>query len=190
MASFEQSLLINPAQPDNYVHLGELLLARLRENDRAVRVMQEARRHFPNAPQITYLLAVALREAKHSQEAVTTFGEALHEREAGGQGMVNDRFFFEYGAAAERAGLYDKAADLFKRAIDLDPNFASAYAMAARSYPQRMASSWTTNRAHEIAETSRLANRSTRRSSSWRESFATATSSAGPARRRKRSAAA
>ena len=34
---------------------------------------------------------------------------------------VNDRFFFEYGAAAERAGLYDKAAELFKRAIELDP---------------------------------------------------------------------
>ena len=127
-ASFEQSLLINSAQPDNYVHLGELLLTRLRENDRAVRVMQEARRHVPNAPQITYLLAVALREAKHSQEAVTTFEEALHESEAGGQEMVNDRFFFEYGAAAERAGLYDKAAELFKRAIELDPaDAAQAY---------------------------------------------------------------
>ena len=57
-ASFEQSLLINAAQPDNYVHLAELLLTRLRDNDRAVRVLQEARRHFPNAPQITYLLAL------------------------------------------------------------------------------------------------------------------------------------
>jgi tetratricopeptide (TPR) repeat protein len=120
-ASFEQSLLINAAQPDNYVHLAELLLTQLRDNERAVRVLQEARRHFPNAPQITYLLAVALREAKHTQEALTTFEEALHESEASGQEMVNNRFFFEYGAAAERAGLYDKAADLFKRAIDLDP---------------------------------------------------------------------
>ena len=42
--------------------------------------------------------------------------------------MVNDRFFFEYGAAAERAGLYDKAAELFKRAIELDPaDAAQAY---------------------------------------------------------------
>ncbi len=78
-ASFEQSLLINPDQPDNYAHLAELLLSRLRDNERAVRVLREARRHFPNAPQITYLLAVALREAKHAQEAVSTFEEALHE---------------------------------------------------------------------------------------------------------------
>ena len=127
-ASFEQSLLINAGQPDNYVHLAELLLTQLSDNERAVRVLQEARRHFPNTPQITYLLAVALREAKHAQEAVTTFEEALHESEAEGQEMVNDRFFFEYGAAAERAGLYDKAAELFKRAIELDPaDAAQAY---------------------------------------------------------------
>ncbi len=120
-ASYDQSLLVNPAQPDNYAHLAELLLTRLRENDRAVRLLQDARRRFPNTPQLTYLLAIALREARHEQEAVTTFEEALHESEATGQEIVNDRFYFEYGAAAERAGLYDKAADLFKRAIELDP---------------------------------------------------------------------
>ncbi|MDQ3200075.1 MAG: tetratricopeptide repeat protein, partial [Verrucomicrobiota bacterium] len=37
-ANYEQSLLINPAQPDSYLHLGELLLGRVRDNDRAVRV--------------------------------------------------------------------------------------------------------------------------------------------------------
>jgi tetratricopeptide (TPR) repeat protein len=126
-ASFEQSLLINAAQPDNYVHLAELLLTRLRDNDRAVRVLQDARRHFPGEPQITYLLAIALREAKQTQTAVTTFAEALHESEVSGQ-AVNGRFYFEYGAAAEQAGLYDKAAELFKRAIQLDPaDAAQAY---------------------------------------------------------------
>ncbi|MBA2521699.1 MAG: tetratricopeptide repeat protein [Solirubrobacterales bacterium] len=127
-ANFEQSLLINSAQPDNYVHLAELLLTRLRDNERAVRVLREARRHFPNAPQITYLLAIALREAGEAQRAVATFEEALHESETNGQEIVNARFFFEYGAAAERAGLYDKAAELFKRAIEVDP------AEAAQAY--------------------------------------------------------
>jgi tetratricopeptide (TPR) repeat protein len=124
-ASYEQCLLINPAQPDNYLHLAELFLSSLRDNERAVQVLQEARRHFPTAPQITYLLAVALREAKHTQEAVTMFEEAWHEGEAEGQEVINGRFFFEYGAAAERAGLYDKAAELFKKSIDLDPADAS-----------------------------------------------------------------
>lgn len=127
-ANYEQSLLINSAQPDAYLHLAELLLTKVRDNERAVRLLQEARRHFPTAPQITYLLAIALREAKQEQASVATFEEALHESEAQGQDMANDRFYFEYGAAAERAGLYDKAAELFKKSIQLDPaDAAEAY---------------------------------------------------------------
>jgi len=120
-ANYEQCLLINPAQPDNYVHLAEVLLFNLRDNDRAVKVLREARRRFPTAPQLTYLLAVALREAKHVQESVATFEEAIHEADAQDQEIGNGRFYFEYGAAAERAGLYDKADELFKKSIDLDP---------------------------------------------------------------------
>lgn len=127
-ASYEQSLLINAAQPDGYLHLAELLLTKLRDNDRAVRLLQDARRHFPASAQVTYLLAVALREAKQTQASVATFEEALHESEAQGQDVANGRFFFEYGAAAERAGLYDKATELFKKSIQLDPaDAAEAY---------------------------------------------------------------
>jgi tetratricopeptide (TPR) repeat protein len=127
-ANYEQSLLINPAQPDNYLHLAELLLFNLRENERAVKLLQEARRHYPSMPQLTYLLAVALREADHAQDSVAMFAEALHEAEAQDTEMTNGRFFFEYGAAAERAGLYDKAAELFKQSIEEDPaNAAEAY---------------------------------------------------------------
>ena len=124
-ASYEQSLLINAAQPDNYLHLAELYLTRLRDNDRAVKLLQEARRHFPTSQQITYLLAVALREAGQTQQAVTTFEEVLTEAQAGGGDIVNGRFYFEYGAAAERAGLYPKAAELFKKSIQVDPGDAA-----------------------------------------------------------------
>ncbi|MDP9137342.1 MAG: adenylate/guanylate cyclase domain-containing protein, partial [Pseudomonadota bacterium] len=49
----------------------------------------------------------------------------------------------------------------FYRAIELDPNFASAYGMAARGYAQRKSSGWGTDRVHEIAETRRLARQAT-----------------------------
>jgi tetratricopeptide (TPR) repeat protein len=52
-----------------------------------------------------------------------------------------------------------EALRLFHKAMELDPNFAAAYAMAARSYSQRKSSGWTTDRAHEVAETARLARR-------------------------------
>ncbi len=52
-----------------------------------------------------------------------------------------------------------EARRLFQKAIDLDPNFASAYAMAAYCFAVRKASGWVTDRALEIAEAARLARR-------------------------------
>jgi len=70
---------------------------------------------YPDVPEMTYYLAIALREAKQPQAAVTTFEEALREAELSSSEIVNARFYFDYGATADQAGLYDKAADLFKR---------------------------------------------------------------------------
>jgi tetratricopeptide (TPR) repeat protein len=52
-----------------------------------------------------------------------------------------------------------EALRLFYKAIALDPNFAAAYAMAARSYSQRKSAGWMTDRRYEIAETARLGQR-------------------------------
>jgi tetratricopeptide (TPR) repeat protein len=53
----------------------------------------------------------------------------------------------------------DLALQHFYRAIELDPNFAAAYGMAARMYVVRNSGGWVQDRAHEIAETERLASR-------------------------------
>ncbi|MEZ5832538.1 MAG: winged helix-turn-helix domain-containing protein [Dongiaceae bacterium] len=47
----------------------------------------------------------------------------------------------------------------FARAIQLDPDFAAAYGMAARCYAQRKGSGWTVDRPNETAEAGRLARR-------------------------------
>jgi tetratricopeptide (TPR) repeat protein len=120
-ANYEQSLLINPARGQTYLRLTELLIGPLREPDRAERFLLEARSRFANAPEFTYFLALAQREAKRSQQAVVTFEEALHEAEATAPELLNARFFFDYGAAADQAGLQDKAVELLKRSIAIDP---------------------------------------------------------------------
>src|SRR6059036_731716 len=121
-ANYEQSLLINPNHPSTYLHLAELLLGPLRDADRAVKLLTEARRRFPGAPEIVYYLAIAQREAKQSQQAVATFEEALHEAQLDEDDeVINAKFYFNYGAAAEQAGLYEKAADLLRKSIALDP---------------------------------------------------------------------
>ncbi len=52
-----------------------------------------------------------------------------------------------------------EALRMFSKAIDLDPNFASAYGMAARCYSQRKAGGWVTDRARDIVEAERMARR-------------------------------
>jgi len=121
-ANYEQSLLINPNHAGTYVRLAELLLSALRDPERAVRLLGDARRRFPGAPEIVYYLAIAQREAKQNQQAVATFEEALHEAQLEeDDDFVNAKFYFNYGAAAEQAGLYNKAADLLRKSIALDP---------------------------------------------------------------------
>lgn len=127
-ANYEQSLLINPGRANTYLRLAELLIGPLKESERAVKVLTEARQRFHNISEFTFYLAIALREGKHPQQAVTTFEEALNEAQGGNEEMLTARFYFEYGAAADQAGLYDKAADLLRKSIALDPgNAAEAY---------------------------------------------------------------
>ena len=51
----------------------------------------------------------------------------------------------------------NEALQFFHRAIELDPEFAAAYGMAARCYSQRKSCGWVGDRQHEIAEAERLA---------------------------------
>ena len=55
----------------------------------------------------------------------------------------------------------DEALRLFYKAIELDPNFASAYGMAAWCYAWRKLNGWMVDRATEITETARLARQAT-----------------------------
>ena len=70
--------------------------------------------------------------------------------------------FFLRGMAAFHQ--FNKAANtealaFFLRAIELDPNFAPAYGMAARCYLQRIGFGWVADRQREAAEAEKLARR-------------------------------
>jgi TolB-like protein len=53
----------------------------------------------------------------------------------------------------------NEALRMFNKAIELDPDFASAYGMAARCYSQRKAGGWVTDRVHDMASVERMARR-------------------------------
>jgi adenylate cyclase len=52
-----------------------------------------------------------------------------------------------------------EALRLYYKAIEIDPDFASAYGAAARCYIERRSNNWVTDRGKETAETARLARR-------------------------------
>jgi TolB-like protein len=62
---------------------------------------------------------------------------------------------YQYGGREANAD----ALRLFHQAIELDPEFASAYGMAAICYDFRRASGWMTDPANDVTETARLARR-------------------------------
>src|SRR5678815_2091656 len=86
--------------------------------------MRSARSKFPGLPRIAYSLAVTLSQAKRHTEAMTVFAETVAEAEQNQEEILNGPFYFQYGAAAEQAGLVEKAAELMRESIRLDPSNA------------------------------------------------------------------
>ncbi len=123
MHSFEQTLLIDSSRPDNYIRLAETFL-RLKHPEKAVDTMRTARSKFPGVARIGYGLAIMLSQAKRHTEAMTVFAETLAEAEQSQEEILTGSFYFQYGAAAEQAGLVERAAELLRESIRLDPSIA------------------------------------------------------------------
>ncbi|MEA3210543.1 MAG: hypothetical protein QOE70_3600 [Chthoniobacter sp.] len=126
MQHYEHSLLLDSSLPQNHMRLADLL-RQAKKYDKAIEMLQKARKKFPDLPYITYGLALSLSQAKRHEESLAAFAQAQADAENRNEELLNASFFFTYGAAAEQAGQFDKAAELLKQSIELDPNSAQAY---------------------------------------------------------------
>ena len=123
----QQALTIEPHFPRRYLDVVDLLFELKRFGDAADQ-LGEARKKFPQTSVLTFYHGMALSSAKRHEEAMQTFEQALVEAGNNQPELLNSEFYFQYGAAAEQAGQYVKAAEMFKKSIDLDPpNAARAY---------------------------------------------------------------
>jgi tetratricopeptide (TPR) repeat protein len=119
-----QALIMDPTRIERYGEVAELLFE-LRRFDEAADQLAEARKRFPRSSRLSFMHARALSEAKRHEEALKVFETALVEAANTDPEMLNADFYFAYGAAAERAGQYVRAAELFRKSIELDPNDAA-----------------------------------------------------------------
>ena len=125
LENYEHSLLLDASQSRSHLRVARLLL-QAKRYDRAVEIMQAARKKFTDDPEITFQLGVALSMAKRHPEAMAAFADAQAEAEVGREETLTAEFYLIYGEAAEQAGLYDKAAELIKQSLEMKPDSADA----------------------------------------------------------------
>ncbi len=117
---YEQSLLISPNDPGTYENLAKRLIL-LKKPERAVNVLAEARKRFPEVAGFTFLLAVSLEEAKQHQQALAMFEQTeVEARRTNNDAMLDGQFYYNFGISAEQAGLYDRAATLLKKSLVME----------------------------------------------------------------------
>jgi tetratricopeptide (TPR) repeat protein len=127
LGTARQALLLEPQMLPRHLQVIDLLFKQ-KDYPSAAVALEEARKRFPQAGLLTYYHGVALSQIKQHDEAMRAFEKALVEAGNSQPDLLNADFYFDYGAAAEQAGQYVKATELFRKSIELDP------ANAARSY--------------------------------------------------------
>lgn len=120
LLSAKQGLTLDPTRIERYAEVAGLLFE-LQRYDEAADQLTEALRRFPRAGRLSFLQARALSRAGHHERAIKVFETALVEAANSDPALLDGDFYFFYGEAAERAGLRVKAAELFRKCIDLDP---------------------------------------------------------------------
>ena len=119
-ASACQALLIEPQSVERHLLVIDLLF---RDNDfeGAAGALAEARKIFPAAPRLAYFHGLALSQSGKHDEALAAFATAREDGLKYDPGLLDAKFYFDYGAAAEQADDLELAAAQFRISIDKDP---------------------------------------------------------------------
>jgi tetratricopeptide (TPR) repeat protein len=127
IANYQQSLVLNPNQLNLYVRVA-LDQMRLKKYADAGLTLTQAAEKFPTKYQIPYLVGLMESDQKNYTNAINSFAEAeTLAKEDPEETKPSSAFYFAYGSACERFGDDEKAAAMFRKAIDLDPNNHNAY---------------------------------------------------------------
>lgn len=126
LANYRLSLTANPNQKEPHLKI-VLLELRNKRPDEALKQLDLASEKFPNTPQISYFYGLAYSESKDYAKAVEFMEGACRLAQISNPEMLDAVFYFYYGAALERSGQFEKAVQQFKKAIEINPDYADAY---------------------------------------------------------------
>ena len=123
---YKRSLVLDAGEPRNHFNLANMQL-RAKKHADAVETMEKARRKFQDRPDVTLGLALALSAAKRHADAMKVFASVVEEAKGRNDALLDAEFYFKWGAAAEQAGQLEKAAELLRKSIALNPEAPEAY---------------------------------------------------------------
>jgi tetratricopeptide (TPR) repeat protein len=118
--------VLDAGEPRNHFNLANMQLRAKKQAD-AVETMEKARKKFPDRPDVTLGLALALSSAKRHEAAMRMFASVAEETKGQTDMSLDADFYFKWGAAAEQAGRIEKAAELLQKSISMNPEAPEAY---------------------------------------------------------------
>ncbi len=123
--AFERAILLNPDLEPAYYELAvaQLNLGRPQE---AWASLEKARTRFKLNFVLEFYSGIIQSALKNYTAAIAHLVSAELLAKAVEPARLTHRFYFQLGATHERAGDYDEAARQFRKAIEMDPDFAEA----------------------------------------------------------------
>lgn len=125
LKNYRLSLQANPNQLPPYLR-SVLILMRARRLDEALAILDVAKDKFPDTPQISYFYGLVYSDRKDFPTALKFLEDTARLAAASTPELLDAVFHFYLGAALERTGKFDAAVEKFRKAIELNPEYADA----------------------------------------------------------------
>ena len=122
---FQKTLLLNDNFQEAYYDLARVQID-LNQSQQALATLETARVKFGRGFDSEVFSALAYEKQKDYTNAVNHFTSAEVIAKATDPKRLNGGFYFDQGAACERAGDFDQAEKCFEKSLELTPNFTEA----------------------------------------------------------------
>jgi tetratricopeptide (TPR) repeat protein len=122
---FQNALHWDPAIEQAYYELALVQLDQHRSEE-AFKTLERARERYPKTFLCEFYFGIAQAHVKNYSEAIRHFKEAEVIGLATDPSLLDQRFYFQFGAACERDKQYKPAEEYLQKCVDLAPEFGEA----------------------------------------------------------------
>ncbi len=125
VAHFERAVALDASFEPAYYDLA-ISQVSSGQTDAALATLEKARERFKLNFQLEFVTGIAQASAKRYLDALRSYTSAELLAKSGDPDRLNHIFYFQVGAASERAGRYEEAERAFRRCLELEPDNAEA----------------------------------------------------------------